>query len=343
MKNHTLIKYIVTLLLPLISLANASAKDDEVKVSLAWLKTGQYAPFMLADTQGFFARQHIKVTLIDGGPGKNPVPMVGAGQAQFGIVAGAEVLLARMAPVPVNIVAIGAITQKFPYAYIKLGNPSDPDPKPKDLEGKKVGIHADGQVYLDAMVKRNNLDASTIKVQTIKGGAEPLLIGQVDYMATMINNQTYQVEQEALKANASSGIKGKTWKAISFDTYGVPLYGDVIFANGDLIKSNPDLVRRFMLAVGQGLDYLLKNPEKSVEIVKAYPGQIEDSEKLIWRFNMQSELSVSADAKVQGLMWMSPEKWQQGIDFYKEIGRLHTVETPKELMTNDFNPRIKAQ
>ena len=93
---------------------------------------------MVADAKGYFADEGIKHRILDGGPGKNPVPIVGAGQADFGITAGGNsVFQARLAPDPIDVWAIGTLLQIGPYSYITLANPGDPEPVPKDIEGTR--------------------------------------------------------------------------------------------------------------------------------------------------------------------------------------------------------------
>ncbi|MGH7358695.1 MAG: ABC transporter substrate-binding protein, partial [Candidatus Rokuibacteriota bacterium] len=110
----------------------AAVAQVEVRTQLGWLRNGEFAPVMVAEAKGFFTEEGIRHRIMDGGPGKNPVPIVGAGQATFGITAGGnDVFQARLAKDPVDVVAIGTMLQKGPYSYITLGNPTDPDPKPK--------------------------------------------------------------------------------------------------------------------------------------------------------------------------------------------------------------------
>jgi NitT/TauT family transport system substrate-binding protein len=323
--------------------AVAQAQPEEVKIALSWLRNGQYAGLMVADAKGYFAEEGLKVSFIDGGPGKNPIPTVGVGQAQFGVIGSSHIFLARLAPSPVDVVAIGALIQDLPYAYITLGNPGDPDPLPKDLEGKRVGIQADGEIFLKAMAKRNNLDLSKVKVETVLANAEPLMVGKVDYFTGMLHNQTYQVEQEAAKPDAPASIKGKTWKALRFSKYGVASYGDVIFTTNKTIKEKPELVRKVLRAVAKGMKFTLENPAEAVKLVDAYPQQIERADKLAWRMKVQNPLNVSADTKASGLLWMNPKIWDDTMAFYKEYDQIKTVLPASEVMTNAFNTGVKVK
>lgn len=318
--------------------AGAPSELTEVTLQLAWLRNGQYGAIMVADARGYFAQEGIKLRLLDGGPGKNPIPIVGAGQAQFGVGAAAPVFQARTAPDPIDIVAIGTLLQKFPYAYISLAVPDGPALKPKDLEGKVLGMQSDGDFYLKGFAKKNNLDLDKIKIEVVQANAEPLMVGKVEVFTGFVTNQTYQIEQEAAKPDAPASIKGKTWKALMFADQGVRSYADVFFTTGKMIKENPDLARRFMRAVGRGLQFMLDQPEESIRLVATYPEQVEDAAKLAWRWKVQNPLATSDDTQKNGLLWMNPAVWEELMAFFKEQEQIPRVVPVAEAMTNEFVP-----
>jgi NitT/TauT family transport system substrate-binding protein len=322
--------------------STARSQAVEVKTQLGWLRNGEFAPIMVADAKGFFAEEGIKHRILDGGPGKNPVPIVGVGQAQFGITAGGNnVYQARLAPDPVDIVAVGTIIQRGPYAYITLADRGAPDPKPKDLEGKTVGMQSDGEIFLQALAKKHNLDLKKIKIEVVQANAEPLLVGKVDFFTAWVTNQTYQIEQETAKPDAPPQIRGKVWKAIAFADYAIPTYSDVIFTTGKIVRENPDLVRRYLRAVARGMEYILDHPDETVQLVASYPEQVEKADKLAWRWKIQNALFVSEDTRRNGLLWMNPKVWEGMMAFYKEYERIPRVLPAAEMMTNDFLPGIK--
>ena len=294
---------------------------------------------MVAEAKGFFTEEGIRHRILDGGPGKNPVPIVGAGQADFGITAGGNsVFQARLAPDPIDVLAIGTLLQIGPYSYITLANPSDPDPKPKDLEGKTFGMQSDGDFFLQAFAKKNDVDLSKVKVEIVQANAEPLLVGKVDFFTGWITNQTFQIDQEVAKPDAPPNLKGKVWKAMRYADWAVPSYSDVIFATGKTIKEKPDLVQGYVRAVARAMQFILDNPADSVQAVATFPEQVEDAAKLTWRWNIQNGLFVSEDTRRNGLLWMNPSVWDQVIAFYQEYGQIPRTIPAAEMMTNEFIP-----
>jgi ABC-type nitrate/sulfonate/bicarbonate transport system substrate-binding protein len=320
----------------------AASAQMEVRTQLGWLRNGEFAAVMVAEAKGFFTEQGIRHRIMDGGPGKNPVPIVGAGQATFGITAGGNnVFQARLAKDPVDVVAIGTMLQKGPYSYITLGNPTDPDPKPKDIEGKTLGMQSDGEIFFKALAKKHGVDTSKVKVEVVQANAEPLLVGRVDFFTGWVTNQPYLIEQEIAKPDALPRLRGKTWKAMRYADWGIVSYSDVVFATGKTIRENPDLVRRYMRALGRAMQYILDHPEETVQMVASFPDQVEKADKLAWRWKIQNPLFTSEDTKKNGLLWMNPQVWDGMMTFYKEYEQIPRVVPADEMMTNGFNPGIK--
>lgn len=324
------------------SMAPAQSTTD-VTVALSWLRNAQYAPLYVADVKGYFKEEGLNLVLMDGGPGKNPVSTVGAGQADFGLTSGTFIFSARVAPEPVDVVAIGAIRQRSPYGYITLTEKGAPKPQPKDLEGKTVGIQTDGEVFLKAMAEENGLDYDSIKIQIVQGGLEPLLAGAVDYITGFVHNQPYQFEMEAAKPDAPAALKNKEWQAMLLADYAVPSYNDIIFAKGATLTEKPELARGFLKALARGMAFMAAHPEETAQLTAEYPGQLDPLEKAAWGLPVQNALNVSADTAEHGFLWMRPEVWEGHMGFIHKNGLLARVIPGAEVMSNAFNPGVKSQ
>ena len=315
----------------------AEAQQMSAVTQLGWLRNGEYAPIMIAEAKGFFKEEGIDHKIVDGGPGKNPIPIVAVGQAQFGLATnGMSVVTARLAKDPVDVVAIGTLFQQGPTAYVSIAAPGAPPSKPKDMEGKTVGTQTGTEYLFHAFAKKNGLDESKIKLVTAQATVEPLMVGKMDYFLAWVVNQTYQIEQESAKADAPLTVKGKTWQALKLSDLGIPTYTDVIFASGDTLKKNPELVRHYLAAVQKGMQYCLDHPDESVELLAKFPGQVEDAKKLAWRFKIQNALYQSDYSKKNGPLTMDPAVWTAMIGFLKEGDQIPKTIPATEVMTNDF-------
>jgi NitT/TauT family transport system substrate-binding protein len=332
--------FIVVATLTGLSASVAEAQQMTAVTQLGWLRIGEYAPILVAEAKGFFKDEGIDHKTVDGGPGKNPIPIVAVGQAQFGLATqGMQVISARTARDPVDIVAVGTLFQQAPSAYITLANPDAPPAKPKDMEGKNIGLQAEVEFVYKAFAKKNNIDLSKGKITFVKATVEPLMAGQIDYFSGWMINQTYQIETEAAKPDAPATIKGKSWRAVRLAEWGVPTYTDVIFTSADTLKKNPELVRRYLKAVQRGMQFAIDNPEETVDILVKSPGQIEDARKLAWRFKLQNPLFQSEDSKKNGLLWMNPATWESMVGFLKDGEQIPRAIPVSEAMTNEFLPK----
>jgi NitT/TauT family transport system substrate-binding protein len=325
--------------LAVVSLAafGAEAQQMTAITQLGWLRNGEYAPVMIADAKGFFKDEGIDHKIVDGGPGKNPIPIVAVGQAQFGLATnGMALVTARLAKDPVDVVAVGTLFQQAPTAYLTLTAPGAPKPAPKDMEGKIVGTQAGTEFLFRAFAKVNGIDEAKVKVVTAQATVEPLMVGKMDYFLGWIVNQTYAIEQEAAKADAPAAVKGKTWQALRLADLGIKTYTDVIFTSGDTLKKNPELVKRYLRAMQKGMQYTIDHPDESVEILTKFPGQVEDAKKLAWRFKLQNPLFQSDYSKQNGPLTMDPAVWTSMISFLKDGDQIPKTIPAAEVMTNEF-------
>jgi len=316
---------------------NAQQQELSAVTQLGWLRNGEYAPIMLAEAKGYFKQEGIDHKIVDGGPGKNPIPIVAVGQAQFGLAtSGMTIVTARLAMDPVDVVAVGTLFQQSPAAYLSIAAPDAPPSKPSDLEGKTLGTQVGTEYLFYAFAKKNSVDASKVKLVPAQATPEPLLVGKMDFFLGWVVNQTYQIELEAAKPDAPASIKGKTWRSLRMSELGVPTYTDVIFTSADTLKKNPELVRRYLRAVQKGMQFVIDHPDEAVDILAKFPGQVEDARKLAWRFKIQNPLYQSETTKKHGPLVMDPAVWTEMIGFLKDGEQIPKVIPASEVMTNDF-------
>lgn len=323
--------------------AIAQGKKMSAATQLGWLRNGEFAPLMVAEAKGFFAEAGVDHRILDGGPGKNPVPIVAVGQAQFGLAtSGLHLLAARTARDPVDVIAVGAFYQSAPASLIRLANPGDKPPTPKDLEGKTVGMQAGSEYIVTTLARRNGVDESKIKIVVAQANAEPLMTGRIDWFSGWVTNQTYQIETEAAKADAPPTVKGKIWQALRFADWGMPAYADTIFCTAQTAKENPDLVRAYLQAVQRAIAFIISNPDEALKLVAGFPNQLEPADKLAWRWRVQTPLFSSPATAKNGPLWMEPSVWDNMAAFLKEVDQVPRIVPAAEAMTTAFLPKPPA-
>ena len=127
-------------------------------------------------------------------------------------------------------------------------------------------------------------------------------------------------------------MRGFPTNVMPLKDYGVSFYGTVIYTSEQLLKQNPDLVKRFVRATMKSLIWTASNKEAAVaEVVKVSPDR--DLKLETKKLEIIYGLYNSPDfAQRVGLM--NDAKWQSSIDILADSGDLTKKPSPKEMYTN---------
>ncbi|MFX0140021.1 MAG: ABC transporter substrate-binding protein, partial [Candidatus Hodarchaeota archaeon] len=106
---------IVAALLLLTQSLKFKSQKEEISVRLLWLHQAQFAGIYSAKNEGFYRDANLKVNIIPGGPGINPIRMVASGSENIGICLGPDIIMARIRDIPVRALAI--IVKENPTCY----------------------------------------------------------------------------------------------------------------------------------------------------------------------------------------------------------------------------------
>lgn len=238
---------------------NANGMDN-VNVRLKWIHQAQFAGFHTAEQMGFYEQNRIRANLIPGNAEAPSIQMVAGGSEQFGITGMAQLMEARAKGVPV--VALAVIYRKNPLIWFSV---NENITSAKDLIGKKVGVTvaSNSDILFRAMLVKAGVDINNVEIVPVKYDISLLLTGTVDAYEGYLINQPLSARENGFKTYI-----------INPTDYGINFYGDAIFATEDMIKKNPDLVRRFMNATLQGWEYAYSHPDEAVNYTLTYSDQL---------------------------------------------------------------------
>jgi NitT/TauT family transport system substrate-binding protein len=227
---------------------------------------GRHAYYFVALEKGYYAKQDLDVRIVRGQGSADAVKQVAAGSAQLGFADTAAVILGRgNDQIPTKVVAV--VYAKPPHAIYVLKESGIA--KPKDLEGKKIADTAFSAVpkLFDAYAKAAHIDAGKVTWLVATSDALPgmLTTGRADGIGQFI------VGEPLLAKSAAP----KQVFALSYADVGIDLYGNGIIASDDLIKSKPDLVRRFVTATMQGLKDAIANPQEAGTIMNKHHREVD--------------------------------------------------------------------
>jgi len=227
---------------------------------------GRHAYYFVALEKGYYAKRNLEVAIVRGQGSADAVKQVAAGTAQIGFADTAAVILGRgNDQIPVKLVAV--VYAKPPHAIYVLKDSGIA--KPKDLEGRKIADTAFSAVpkLFDAYAKAAQIDGGKVTWLVATSDALPgmLTTGRADGIGQFL------VGEPLLAKSAAP----KQVLALSYADAGLDLYGNGIIASDDLIKSNPDLVRRFVAATTEGLKDAIANPAEAGAIMHKHHREVD--------------------------------------------------------------------
>jgi len=296
----------------LLSIDALAQGRSRVHMQLGWIVGVNQIGEVVAKRLGFYEQEGIDFAIQPGGPNIDGVAIVASGRHAVGQVSSSpSVMLAVSQGLPIKCFAVGA--QKHPYTYFSLSK--NPVRKPADLVGKRVGIQSTGAILLRALLARNKIPESEVKVVTIGADMSPLLTGQVDVVVGWLTSTT------ALKVLGPERVDMTLW-----DT-GVRLYALPYYATTKTLESQPKVIEAFLRATARGWQYVQANRDEAVDLlVKEYPNLKREDERVA--VDVMLEYSFGGLAQTQGWGAMDPAVWQEQISLYAELGQF-TARTPR--------------
>ena len=235
----------------------SSAPLKSVSIGLGYIPDIQFAPFYVAQSQGYYKAAGLNVTF-NHGIVPDLIGSMVAGKNDFVFAGGDEMLVAR--DKHVQVIDVGTIFQKYPVSLIV---PADSPIKTlSDLKGRTVGVPGPyGSTYtgLLALLYKANLSLSDIKVQSIGFTQVAALLGhRVDAVMGYANNEPLQLSKH--------GFPVRTFGVSDYQ----PLVSNGIITTEDTYHNQPQVVRSFVQATLKGLKDVMAHPAQAVEISKSY-------------------------------------------------------------------------
>jgi NitT/TauT family transport system substrate-binding protein len=320
--NRTLAYAVGTACLAISTLVTAA--DTPVVFQLNWMAGGPNAGFAAALVEGYYKDAGLDVTIVQGNGSGNTAQLVANGRAQLAYADAVAVsqLVAKGAPMKI----VATVYQSNPNAVMSLKKTGIKSVA--DLKGKKVGVPSGSSqtTMLPLLLKSNNLKESDVNMidMPVASMVPALLQGQVDAVLGSIDS--YQIQAEA---------QGAQLDVYRFADHGVPTVSTSIFASNDYLKSNPDVVKKFIAASLKGWAFAIDNPAKAIKDLKqVFP---EMNEKLATaELAAITPLFCSGGAKYIGKA--EDALWTKSQDLLAEVKLLPAGQDPKSYYTNDYLP-----
>jgi NitT/TauT family transport system substrate-binding protein len=296
---------------------------DKVKLCMNWIPYADYAMYVIGIKNGFYKKQGIEVEMVPSKGSDLCTKLIGSRYGDFGSASADEVLISRTKGMPLKVLAV--MHQSSPVGIFSLKKIGIE--KPKDLEGKSLASDPSSMKHkqFEAFCKLNGIDISKITILPIKGSSVVhILEGKADAMLL------FDYIGDALLRK-----KGHDVNEIKLRDHGVDLYSISLITNDNLIKENPDLVRRFVSATMESWKYAVEHPQEAVDaFIEAYP-ELTKEDQAPQIYGVIS-LMQNQDTLMHGLGYQSKEKWSKIQDFLYDLGMVEKKISSEQVCADEF-------
>jgi len=220
---------------------------------------GKYAPFALGIAKGFYAEQQIALKMLEGRGSLAAVQLIANKSEPFAFADSTATI--AIAAGGGAVVSVGVLQQRSPMAAYSFRSLK----QPTDLYGLSLGLNPVGVGTLwAAFAARNNLDLSKIKIITMDGPGlvAAVVAGRLDSAVGVANGD----------GAAAPILANKQATYLYFSDFGTSTLSHGIVVHRDMLKEQPDLVRRFMAATIKSWEYAIQNRSEAVNaLAKEFP------------------------------------------------------------------------
>jgi NitT/TauT family transport system substrate-binding protein len=299
---------------------------DSVTLVLGFIPDVQFAPFYVAQQEGYYADAGLVVT-IEHRTAADLVRLVASGEAEFGVADATDVMISRTSGIPVRYVS--TLYERFPVGLI--GEAGTVPDDAAGLEGLRIGTpgrFGSSWHALLATLEAGGLDEADVTIREYPqfNQVDGLAAGDVDLITGFRNNEPLRL--------AARGIEGEV---LAIDEI-VPLPGPGMIAGDALIEERPDLVSAFVEATARAQAAVIADPELGVIAAEAdgVESVIEDRATAERVLRATVELWAGDDGFGHGQI--DEERWRSAYETMERLGFIDGSVPLEEMI----DPRVGA-
>jgi ABC-type nitrate/sulfonate/bicarbonate transport system substrate-binding protein len=298
----------------------AAAAADKMRVGKSVTQPFAFAPIEIGLEKNIWARHGLELDVaIFAGDAKLQQALV-ANSVDFGLGSGPAIgFLAKGVPAK----AVGVIANE-PLSMGLVVGAASAIRTPGDLKGAKIGVSTEGSLtYWLARELSRRMGWGSEGIKTVALGAisaqfAALKRSQVDGFV-MSSSQGYLLEKH-----------GDGHLLLAFGDYIKDFHTHVIMATDDIIRKEPDRVRRFLSGWIDVIEFMVANKDETVRIARQVTGLDEDIERREYDDVMPM---MSRDLR------FSPKALDVIGDSFPELQILPKKPDMRTLFTEEFLPR----
>jgi NitT/TauT family transport system substrate-binding protein len=302
MKHHAPFAARALLAALLAGTAFAAIAQDKVVLATNWRAQPGHGGFYQALADGTYKKYGLDVEIMQGGPQVNNRPMLPAGKVDF-LMTGNMLMAFDNIKQKVPTVVVAAYFQKDPQAII--AHPGQGIDKFADIaKAKTVLLAKDGQISYWQWMKK----AYGVRDEQVR----PYNYSLSQFLADKQAVQQAYATSEPLAVEKQAGFKPVV---LSLADAGWSTYGMVIETRQELVKTKPDVVRRFVEASNIGyVNYLYGDRKAADAMIRKINPDISDEYVQKSIPILRAHIDVG-DAQSQGIGAMTDARMK---DFYEK-------------------------
>lgn len=290
------------------------------KLALNWKAEPQFGGFYEAAFTGLYKKAGFDVQIQEGGSGTPTLQMIQNGTADYGIISGEEILLAKNKAGSPSLTAVFAAYQKSPLIIM-----THPERGFKTLEDvfKNEGILSVQAGLTYFLFLKKKFGEPKARVVPYSGGVGFFLSNQQHSQQGFLTSEPLLAEKAGQKP-----------QVFLVSEYGFRPYNTVLVLRTDELRKNRESVQKFVQATREGWKNYLKDPDPTNQKM----GQINKSMD-------QATFSLSAEAQKPLIQLqdgkqdreigaMTQSRWDEVIDLMKDISLLKKDLKPVDLFEN---------
>lgn len=304
---------------------------DKVVLRTNWLFYGSHSVFFLGIDKGIYEKENLDVVVKQGNGSGNTVRLVANKDSTFAYVSAAALI--KLAAQDAPIISVATIDATGTEAV--LVRPDSGIKTFKDLEGKKVLTTAGAGVNTFFPIAAQNAGVDINKIEIVNVAESALVQSYLQNMAPAMLGGMDDKPAE-IEANG-----GEAPVIFNYADYGVYQPGYAIAAHKDMVKENPDLVRRFVHGTIAAVEAAKANPDEAIQALISWKANTEDEkEKIQARKVLDVTLAIlTSPNNKEGRIGLNvKEDWDSALNLLKQYSELKTDMTADQFYTNEFLP-----
>lgn len=300
MKVLRLLTIAALLLMAVAGAAQEAAPAVDETLFLTFVPNVQFSPVYAAIERGYFADAGFNIQ-IEHGDEPVGVDLIAAGQRNFGMISGEQVIAARGQGR--DVLMVYQWFHDFPVGIVY--SPESGITSVADLAGRKIGIPGRfGASYsgLIALLAANGMTEADIQLEEIGFNApEVFCLGRIEASVVYANNEPLQIANR-IAAGDCGDRQSIELLPVSVE---VALVSNGLVTSRELLESDPERIAAFVDAFDAGLRDAVRNPAyaylSSAPYVETLPlsddlrQALEEAAAASWEFQTQNPDATRED------------------------------------------------